>query len=141
MFAFLLVFGILAGILVFGLCLWMLVRTVFVVLSGWNNLALRYRAPRPPAGWQWFGQTVKVGAVRYRRCMRVAALPDGLYLGEAGLMRHPPLRVPWSEMHSPYNTTVYGRPYVGVCVGNPPAGTLEFPRDLYGAMYAAMRPR
>ena len=76
--------------------------------------------------------------MRYRRCIRVAALPDALYLGEAGLMRHPPLRIPWQEMHDAFSTTVYGRPFVGVSVGMPPAGTLEFPLDLYNAMYMAI---
>lgn len=132
--ALILVVAILAGILVWGLLLWLCVRGVFVVLSGWNELERRYPAPQPPSAWGWRSQTVKVGAVRYRRCMRVAALPDGLYLAEAGLLRHPPLRIPWHEITGAAASSFYGRPSVAVTVGSPPVGRLEFPVELYDAI-------
>jgi hypothetical protein len=137
MFAFLMVTAILAGILVWGLLIWGFVRLVFVGLSGWNRLARCYPAPATHPGWQWRGQTVKVGQVRYRRCMNLAVLPDGLYLAASGLLRHPPLRIPWSQIVSAAPGSFYGRPAVAVQVGSPPVATLEFPAELYQAIYEA----
>jgi hypothetical protein len=132
-----LVSAILAGILLWGLLLWTVLRAVFVKLSGWNELARRYPALEPVRIWHWRGQTVKVGAVRYRRTMRVAALPDALYLAESGLLRHQPLRIPWPELAGAAPSSFYGRPSVAVTVGRPPAGIIEFPVPLYDAICAA----
>jgi hypothetical protein len=134
-FPLLLILGILAVISLWGFLLWMLLRTVFTVLSGWNGLAQRYRAGTPPPVWDWYGQTVKVGAVRYRHSMRVAARPDGLYLGGSALLWHTPLRVPWSEMVNARKSSFYGKAAVAVDVGSPRVGTLEFPAELYSAIW------
>ena len=134
-FAVLLVAAILGGITLWGLLLWALIRAVFSRLSGWNQLADRYPAARAPGVWHWSGQTVRVGNVRYRHTIRLSAQPEALYLQETGLMRHPRLSVPWPEMHSASAGSFYGRPSVRVCVGKPPVGTLEFPLDLYRALF------
>lgn len=133
--ALLLVVAIVGGITIQGLLIWTLIRLLFTVLSGWKQLASRYGARRVPACWHWSGQTVRVGSVRYRRCMRVAAESDGLYLAGYRLLRHPPLCIPWSEIHDPATATIYGRPAVSVSVGTPPSGKLEFPLDLYSAIW------
>lgn len=137
MFALLLTAAIIAGIALWSLLLWALVRFVFAALSGWNQLAQRFPAPALPQAWHWYGETVKVGSVRYRRCMKVAALPDGLYLAASGLLRHPPLRIPWTQMVSAAPSSFYGRPAVAVQVGAPVVATLEFPAELYQAIYTS----
>ncbi|MBI3684133.1 MAG: hypothetical protein HY235_27485 [Acidobacteria bacterium] len=134
-FAVLLVAAILGGIALWGLLLWALIRAVFSHLSGWKQLAERYAAPRAPDVWHWLKQTVQVGKIRYRRTIRLSVQPEALYLQETGLMRHPRLCIPWQEMHSASATCFYGRPSMRVCVGRPPVGTLEFPLDLYQALF------
>jgi hypothetical protein len=129
------VLAILCAIVLWMLVLWTVLRAVFTALSGWKRLAERYRPPGPPPAWTWRGQTVKVGAVRYRRSMRLSPTPAGLWISEAGLLRHPTLCIPWAELHSPAATSVYGRPFVRLSVGLPPAGSLEFPAGLYQALY------
>jgi hypothetical protein len=133
--AFVLVAAILAGITAFGLILWGTLCRLFLTLSGWNRLAGKYPAPRPLPPWNWTGQTVRVGSVRYRRCMRISAQPDGLYLAEGGLLRHPALRLPWSELHSPSRCNVYGRPAIRLSIGRQPDTTVEFPLELYHAIW------
>jgi len=121
---------VLGGILAWGAILYLLLRRVFDKLSGWNGLAALYRAPCPPPVWHWKHQTVKVGAVRYRRSMHVAAPPEGLWLAEAGLLRHPVLFIPWSELRNPAETRFYGRRAVRLEAG---PGTVELPTELYNA--------
>ncbi len=137
MYGLFLAAAILAGVLIWGLLIWLVVYGVFGVLSGWKDLARRYPAPQAIETWHWFGQTVKVGAVRYRRSMRVAALPDGLYLAVSGLLRNPPVRIPWQEMTGATPSSVYGHPCVAVTVGTPRVATVEFRAELYNAIYAA----
>lgn len=108
----LLVLAILGGICVWGLLLWMGLRALFAKLSGWNRLAARYRAAGAEPSWQWRGQTVKVGLVRYRRTIRLAAAAEGLHLAETGLLRHPALCIPWCEMTRARPSSFYGRPSV-----------------------------
>ena len=131
--------AILVGIALWGLVLFAVVRVVFRRLSRWNSLAGRYRAPSLPGVWQWSRQTIKVGGIRYRHCVRLAAFPDGLYVGGPGWLGHPPLRIPWPDMQHVVSSSFYGRPSVRVTVGSPPAGTLEFPRDVYCTIYERSR--
>ena len=46
-----LIFAILSGILLWGLMAWVVLRTVFVKLSGWDRLSARFRVSRPPEDW------------------------------------------------------------------------------------------
>lgn len=127
---------VLGGILLWGLLLFLGIRLVFDRISGWNQLAARYRAPHPPPQWDWRHQTVKVGAVRYRRTMRLAVRPEGLYLDEAGILRHPVLCIPWSELRNPMETRFYGRQAVRWQAG---PGTVELPVELYNAVLRMRR--
>lgn len=127
----LLVLAILGGICVWGLLLWTGLRALFAKLSGWNRLAARYRAAGAEPSWQWRGQTVKVGLVRYRRTIRLAAAAEGLHLAETGLLRHPALCIPWCEMTRARPSSFYGRPSVEVSVGMPAIGTIEFYAPLF----------
>ena len=135
--AALLILAILGCGLLGAWLLWAGLRAVFTALGGWKELARRYRAPQLPETWQWTGQTVKVGMVRYRHSMRVAALTDGLYLALSGLLPQPALRIPWTDLRTATPTTVYGRPFVRVGLGMPPSATVEFPTELYNAIYRA----
>jgi hypothetical protein len=131
-----LIFAILSGILLWGLMAWVVLRTVFVKLSGWDRLSARFRVSRPPEDWDWRKQTVKVGSVRYRRTVNLAVRPEGLYLADSGLLWHPPLCVPWVEMTKARRSSVYGRPAVSVSIGTPVIGTLEFYAQLYQEIQA-----
>ncbi len=128
---------ILAGIAAWGFLLWLVIRTVFARLSGWDALARRFAAVagRAPV-WDWRGETVKVGAIRYRRCVRLAVDERGLCLAEAGLLRHARLWIPWEEMGEAEASSFYGKPAMRVTVGRPAVGTLEFPVALYQAVWA-----
>jgi hypothetical protein len=127
--------AIFGAILLWSLLLWLLLRIVFLVLSGWHSLARFYAAPQGPHVWQYEAKTVKVGAVRFRRSVRLAAQDDGLYIGLAGLLRFPSLRIPWQDIYGTRASHFYGRPSIRVHVGLPPITTLDFPWDLFDAVF------
>ena len=72
---------------------------LFSNASGWTALANRYHTtqkPPPENSSTW--QTIAVGAVRYRNCVTVACLPEGLYLS---VWLNPALLIPWNEITEP----------------------------------------
>jgi len=120
------------GIAGSGLALFLAIRKLIDGLSGWSHLAACYRAPQSPAAWQWERRTIRVGAVRYRRCIRLAAQPEGLYIEEAGLPGHAILCIPWSDLRNPMPSRFYGRPSVRLQAG---PGTIELPVELYESVF------
>ncbi len=122
---------VLGGIVGSGVLLFLAIRRMLDRLSGWTELAARYGARQAPAAWQWRHQTIRVGSVRYRRSMRIAAQPEGLYLDEAGILNHPVLCIPWSELRKAAPARFYGRPSMRVEAG---PGRIELPVELYDAV-------
>ncbi len=129
-------FAIIGGVLLWALVLWTGISALLLRLSGWKRLAERYPLPHPPPPWTWCGQTLRVGAVRYRRCVSLARTPGGIWISDLKLFRHPALCLPWPELHSPASCTVYGRPFVRLTVGRPAAATIDLPADLYRVLFA-----
>jgi hypothetical protein len=110
---------------------------VFAKHSGLTGLAQRYPVTQPPAGATLAKQTVKVGAVRYRRCVDVSVGAGGLYLGV-----HPPfleqgdVLIPWEEIKGARKTRLYSRRAVRLSIGEPEFGSVT----LYKALYEQVAP-
>lgn len=70
-------------------------------VSGWHGLARQFRADGPaPSSMRNF-TSGKIGWVDYKNCLAVGGDEQGLYLVPNLIFRpfHPPLRIPWSEIH------------------------------------------
>jgi len=130
-----------AATMMLGLVIGRFVETTLGYLSGWTVLGRRFKAASTPARWDWVAQTIKVGTVRYRRCLRLSAEPEGLYICEASLMRAVPLYIPWGEIHQARPALLDGKNAVAVTVGTPPVATLEFPAVLYRSIQATVQQR
>jgi hypothetical protein len=76
------------------------------LLTGWHRLAERFSAQSEP-----YGDTRTAGpfpytvymrwSSHYSSCIRITTAADGLYLSVLFLLRigHPPLHIPWNEIH------------------------------------------
>ena len=134
----LMVGGILVAVFVFLILLMSLIYGLFRGQSGWDRLTERYACPQGPVGTLHERQTVKVGPVRWRWSMTVGLSEYGLYLCPnvpigplRGLVRHPPLLIPWSDLH------VLGPGHIyllwectELAVGNPKIASLTVPNGL-----------
>lgn len=100
--------------------------------SGWSALAGRYRRYEgTPGGTRYAKQTLKVGSVRWRRCVDVVVSDSGLYLeARAPFYRVRPVLIPWSDLVWAGDTRLYGRPAVRVEV----AGVRDVPIVLYARL-------
>jgi hypothetical protein len=102
-----------------------------------------YGAGAEPDGKKLTRQTIKVGPVRWRRCVTVILNPAGLYLqvgrsnGILALRRHPPVFIPWAHLKTPRPGWLYlGQEAVQLSVGFPEIATITFPTGLYREMTA-----
>jgi hypothetical protein len=115
---------------------------IFAKHSGLTGLAQRYPVTQPPTGAMLATQTVKVGSVRYRRCVAVSVGEGGLYLGV-----HPPLLakgdmlIPWEEIKEARKTMLYSRRAVRLSIGEPEFGSVTLYEGLYEQVVPHLRPR
>jgi hypothetical protein len=81
--------------------LWLFISALFAFISGWWSLAQRFRATERPDGEKITSQVKQVGIVPENRVTHMVVSPAGLYLYAFVLFRflHPPLLIPWSEVH------------------------------------------
>ncbi len=148
--AVVLVVSITVGILLFLAGFLVLLYSIFARISGWGALAPRYGATIEPEGRKLMRQTVKVGAVRWRRCVTVVLSPQGMYLAlDSGLRvpvllairKHPPVLIPWSEFKAPRKGRLYlGWQAVQLSIGEPETAAVTFPLALYKEMTSHLDP-
>jgi hypothetical protein len=98
--------------------------------GGWGRLAESYPAHGGPTGQSVPGQTVKIGAVVYKRCVTVGVADEGLFLS---VWRKSAL-IPWSQVTAVGHATLYWQTVPLLTVGNPPVATLTVPTSLWPSM-------
>ncbi len=82
---------------------WCVILYVISIISGWRQLARRYRLTNPVSGTTWRFQSAGMRCYSesgYGHCLTVTANEEGLGLSLFLPFRigHPPLFVPWSEI-------------------------------------------
>jgi hypothetical protein len=101
-------------------------------LSGWCRLAENYPLRGCPSGRRFFVQSCKIGRVSYGSCLTIYSSPKGIFLLVMFPFRpgHPPLFIPWNEIHSPKMRRWLWLESVEVQVGSPAVTTLEMSRKI-----------
>lgn len=121
----------LAFLIVFPL-VWLMVVWL-IGAFGWRGLAHHYRTTQMPAGKRWIGQYGFVNGARYGNALNITTNDAGLYIEPMALFRvnHPPLFIPWHDLHNPQPLVFRHRELVEVDVGQPPVGTLRLPPVIF----------
>jgi hypothetical protein len=103
---------------------WIFICLVISVISGWRALAERFIERSEPCGQiKTAGPFFYVIYMRYwchySSVIRMTAADDAFYLSVLALFRagHPPLRIPWSEIHFVKITRYWSR-FVVLTLGN-----------------------
>ncbi len=105
---------------------------IFSKVSGLDKLSEHYHAPNDPGGVSQTKQTVKVGVVRYRRCVTVGIGRDELFLlVSPPLGREWKLLIPWNEIRQVRGARLYGRQGVHMSIGDPVVGEITMYRELF----------
>jgi hypothetical protein len=105
---------------------------LFGEISGWHQLEESFACDPDERVWTLRGETIRVGAVRFRRCVSVGVQPEALYLRTMAIFRFGAIRIPWERMTGFQPDSVYGRPAMRFTAGS---GTIVVEARLYTAMY------
>lgn len=139
---FVLIFAAIIGLLVVVMPL--MYRT-FATGSGYAELARRFPASHVPDGRRYDWQSIRLGAVRWRRCATMIFSPEGLYLsfmpampvlGKPQFNHHPAVLIPWAEMKSATPATLYWQRAVAISLGEPTVAVLA----LYQPFFSLIEP-
>ena len=86
--------------------------------SGLGRLSPLFATAGVATGQSASRQTIKVGAVAYKRCATIGIGPEGLYLRvDSMLFGCPAVQIPWSEITAVSQARLYMRSAVGLTVG------------------------
>lgn len=117
--------------------------------GSWAGLSERYPAVEATssvvaAPSARHGQTIQVGAVRWKRCVSVCITPEGLHLlmpspgallKVLGLMGKQPIFIPWSEIVGAEPARLFMLSGYRLLIGNPLVATVTMYAELYSAIY------
>ena len=112
---------------------WMAIVTLLGTLSGWKAMHAGFGLPPgvvAPGGSLVSG---RVGVVNYNNVLRVGCDRFGLYLSVLVFFRagHPPLFIPWNEVHGVERKDFLWRQRVRFSVGHPRITTITLPAALF----------
>jgi hypothetical protein len=90
--------------------IWCAVCCLLAFGGGWQALARSYRAAGDFRGGTRDSESGSLGGVNYRWALSCGASADGLYLEINGLFRpgHPPLLIPWKDVHAERTKSWFG---------------------------------
>lgn len=113
--------------------MWSLVLTILSAASGWKKIAARFPGQRTPEGTLHGMVTGLCGWVSYRNCLKVHVSPDGLHIVPWKIfgLGHPPLFIPWEEMHHAKTSILLFRTSVAFAIGEPSVGKMTLPKKLF----------
>ncbi len=81
-------------------------------------------------------RTLRIGRVNWQRCVDMAVLDQGLYLGvKQFLYPLPPILIPWSDIYEPEQTHLSWRVAVSVRIGRPEITRVTVFRDVFDEFF------
>jgi hypothetical protein len=108
------------------------VAWLFAQLSGWHRLEQSFACEIEERLWTHHAETIRVGPIRFRRCVSAGVQPEALYLRAMAIFRFRALRIPWGRLSGFQPDHVYNRPAMRFTVGG---STIVVDMPLYAAMY------
>lgn len=126
-----LVFALFPFIFIGGWCLVMLLLSR---MGGWSRLAERFPGrDRQPSGRRFSGQSGRAGLVNYNGCLTIHTSAEGLHLAVWPIFRlgHPPLFIPWDEIHHTKLKRFLWFRWVAFEVGAPKVTTLQLSEKVF----------
>ena len=122
--------------------MWCFLSWLLSRISGWSLLARRYRAPSDVVGESAYLRSGRIGSINYHSCLSFRVNDDGLRIGVAFPLRlaHPPLFIPWDQMHHvAEDPKLYSRK-VKLSIGHPTIVRAVLPGWVRYRMPLEMRP-
>jgi hypothetical protein len=107
----------------------------FTKISGLSKIIAQYPALESPQSRALERQTIQIGAVRFRKCVRVNIDTNGFYFCIHTVFRkYPQVFIPWEEVGSIKESKIYGKRAQQLSIGEPPVGTIRIPQLIFTKM-------
>ena len=103
--------------------------------GGWRRLVAVYSTVNPPAGSIAPRETLKIGAVVYKRCVTVGIADEGLYVS---IWRKTAL-IPWDDFRKIEQATLHWKKVPMLTVGDPPVATITVPMPVFRQFSSRLR--
>src|SRR5262245_58318078 len=102
-------------------------------LSGWGQLALRYRTLQPASGNVWSWQYGMINWAGYNGVLNLTANAEGLFMETIWLFSfgHPRLFIPWHEFREAKVGNFFFRRQVKAKIGFPTVATVRLPAAVF----------
>ena len=102
-------------------------------ISGWSRLAEKYPGSETPAGKCFSWQRGRMGVANYKNSLVIHTSPEGLHLAVMKLFRvgHPPIFIPWSDIHNATFQRLFWSETVAFEAGHPPLAKIHLRRDVF----------
>ena len=112
--------------------MWCAALLVLSRIGGWHRLAESFPVRGEPSGRRFGMQSAKVGSVSYNNCLTLYTSTEGLYLSVWLLFRfgHPPLFIPWGDLHNAATRRFLWVESVVFDVGSPRIATLQLSKKV-----------
>ncbi len=114
------------------IAMWCGVCKLLALIGGWARLARRYPAGRRRAHDASWMQAGGVGVVRYNGTLTLGTCPEGLHLSVMKLFSfgHPPVFIPWPELHGLKAHDQWGIERLEFQAGHPAVTKLFLPKNV-----------
>jgi hypothetical protein len=125
---------IILGFPIFFGGMWCFVCWLLANIGGWQRLAARFPAKSgPPAGKGYHFQSAQLGVASYRSTLSLHCTDDGMHFVPMVLFRfaHPPLFIPWREMHNARAFRFLWLDVVKLDIGEPKLASIQLPKAVF----------
>jgi hypothetical protein len=116
----------------------LIVRNLADSRGSWRSLAAAYPGIDHEPDHSMVRQTIQIGLVTYKACVRVGIEPDGLWFGRRMVLPFMPtstsIFIPWREIRRVSPGTLYWERAHILHVGLPEIGTVLVPEGLFAKM-------
>ena len=112
---------------------WMAIAKLLGAMSGWKAMHARFGLPPGQVVPRSALASGRVGLVNYNNVLRVGCDQVGMYLSVLVFFRagHPPLFIPWNEVHEVERKDFLWRERVRFSVGHPRITAITLPASLF----------
>lgn len=115
------------GFPLFFAFIWCFVCAQISLLSGWYRLGGKFRAPEGfQEGRLFTGQSGRMSIANYNHVLTMRVAPQGLFISCMAMFRfmHPPLLIPWGEIHNIHQKKILWATMTYFNVGSPSIATI-----------------
>lgn len=128
---------------IFFSALWVGITLLMSFIGGWGKVAKVYAAAERPAGATELKHvTGMFGVASYKHVLTIITTDRGLYMENRKVFRfgHPPLFIPFSDIHRARRMTLFFWDYVAFEVGDPGLASIRLPSKVFEGTPIAITP-